>query len=153
MIAQYPFRARDPGRRSASEHPAAQRGASPSRRERKPILIVDDDRSILETMSDLLQGEGYHVVTAGDGLDALDVMGRSPVSFVLLDMRMPRMDGWEFAKAFRERGFRVPIVVMTAANDARRWATEIGADAYIAKPFDVDQLLVLVKRFSERSQN
>jgi two-component system response regulator MprA len=122
------------------------------KREGKPILVVDDDRSILETMSDLLRGEGYAVVTAADGLEALAEMTRSPVAFILLDMRMPRMDGWQFTNAVRERGWRVPIIVMTAASDARRWAQEIHADAYIAKPFDVERLLDMVKRFWERSR-
>jgi DNA-binding response OmpR family regulator len=113
---------------------------------------VDDDRSILETLSDLLRGEGYQVMTALDGVEALEMMSGTPVAFVLLDMRMPRMDGWAFAKSVRERGWREPIIVMTAANDARRWAREIGADAYIAKPFDIEQLLALVRRFAGRDR-
>ena len=152
MITGYPSLSDDPGRRARSERSVPGRDPQLAGRERKAVLVVDDDRSILETMTDLLQGEGYHVVTAADGLDALDLLRGANVSVVLLDMRMPRMDGWEFARTARERGSHVPIVVMTAANDARRWAQEIGADAYIAKPFDIDKLLALVKRFTGRGQ-
>jgi len=147
-----PALATDSERRPTPQGSAARPGGGIAANEARPILVVDDDRSILETMSDLLHGEGYQVVTAADGEEALGVMTRAPVSFVLLDMRMPRMDGWQFAKAARARGHRVPIIVMTAANDARRWAEEIHADAYIAKPFDVEKLLSLVKRFWERGR-
>ena len=152
MVIVDPALAADSGQSSRPERSAASPSGELTAREARPILIVDDDRSILETMSDLLHGEGYQVMTAADGQEALEAISRAPVSFVLLDMRMPRMDGWQFAKAARERGHRVPIIVMTAANDARRWAKEINADAYIAKPFDVETLLSLVKRFSERGR-
>lgn len=122
----------------------------PTRSRAAPILIVDDDRSILETISDLLRTEGYAVLTAGDGAEGLEVAVRARPSLVLLDMRMAGMDGWGFARGMRERGLRFPVLVMTAASDARRWAEEIGADGYIAKPFDVDELLRLVDRFQER---
>lgn len=124
--------------------------SGPERTEAAPILVVDDDRSILETLSDLLRTEGYPVVTAGDGAEALEVAAKARPSLVLLDMRMAGMDGWGFARGMRERGMRFRIVVMTAASDARRWAEEIGADGYIAKPFDVEELLRLVDRFRER---
>lgn len=68
-------------------------------------------------------------------------------ALVLLDMRMPRLDGWGFARALRERGRTPPIVVMTAARDARRWADEIGARGYLAKPFELGELLEAVRRF------
>ena len=61
-------------------------------------------------------------------------------------MRMPVMDGWGFARALRERGIKLPILVMTAAQDARRWAQEIDAEGYLAKPFDLLDLLSAVER-------
>jgi CheY-like chemotaxis protein len=63
---------------------------------------------------------------------------------VLLDMRMPILDGWDFASALRERGIILPILVMTAAQDARRWAQEIGAAGYVSKPFELLDLLTAV---------
>jgi two-component system chemotaxis response regulator CheY len=65
---------------------------------------------------------------------------------VLLDMRMPEMDGWGFARAIRERGMQLPILVMTAAENARAWANEIGADGFVSKPFELEELLAAVAR-------
>ena len=61
-------------------------------------------------------------------------------------MRMPVMDGWAFRAALRERGIDVRVVVMTAAESARRWADQISADGHIAKPFDVDDLLKVIEQ-------
>jgi CheY-like chemotaxis protein len=112
------------------------------------ILVVDDDLSIRHTVSEILEMEGYAVVTASDGAEALAMVEQSRPALVLLDMRMPVMDGWGFARAVQARGFQLPILVMTAAQDARRWAQEIGADGYLAKPFDLLDLLNAVERLS-----
>jgi DNA-binding response OmpR family regulator len=64
---------------------------------------------------------------------------------VLLDMRMPVLDGWGFMRAVRERGLTLTVVVMTAAADARRWGREIGAQGVLAKPFDIDELVGAVR--------
>jgi CheY-like chemotaxis protein len=110
------------------------------------ILVIDDDPAILTTLTDILQFEGYHVVTATNGAEALHRIDEGIPRLVLLDMRMPVMDGWAFARALRERGITLPIFVMTAAQDARRWAQEIGAAGYLAKPFDLPDLLDTVGR-------
>jgi CheY-like chemotaxis protein len=113
------------------------------------VLIVDDDLSILAAVSTLLEMEGYHVATARNGLEALERVQQEPLPhLVLLDMRMPLMDGWGFAREVRARGVPVNILVMTAARDAQAWAAEIGADGVIPKPFDLDQLLSEVERFN-----
>ena len=112
-----------------------------------PILVVDDDPTILATVSDALDMEGFAVLTATNGAEALDVMSNSKPSLVLLDMRMPVLDGWGFMRALRERGSSVSVVVMTAAADARRWAREIGAHGVLAKPFELDDLVAAVQRF------
>ena len=109
------------------------------------ILVVDDDEAILDIVSDVLRLEGYPVETALDGEAALEAVERNRPLLVLLDMRMPRLDGWGFARALRERGIRLPILVMTAARDAAGWADEIGAQGYLAKPFDVAQLVEAVR--------
>jgi urea transport system substrate-binding protein len=111
-----------------------------------PILVVDDDPALLATVSDLLELEGHRVVRAENGQDALDAVERVRPALVLLDMRMPVVDGWEFARLLAERGITLPIVVMTAARDARAWAEEIGAAGFLAKPFGVDNLLETVDR-------
>ena len=111
------------------------------------VLVVDDDTSILDTVSSILSGEGYDVVSASTGEEALAAVARTKPLVILLDMRMPVMDGWAVARALREQGIKVPIVVMTAAESAKRWADEVGAEGYLAKPFGLDELLDTVERF------
>ena len=111
------------------------------------VLAVDDDPSILDLMTDILSGEGYRVLPATNGVEALRVLEGSRPCVVLLDMRMPALDGWGFATAMKDRGLDLPVVVVTAAENARAWAQEIGADAYLAKPFQLKDLLRVVERF------
>jgi len=112
-----------------------------------PVLVVEDDPDLRALEAELLSSAGYRVTTAADGLEALDRAEEERPALVLLDMRMPRMDGWKFAAAFRERyGDACPIVVVTAAEDARRRAEEVGASGWLAKPFDVDEVLREVER-------
>ena len=111
-----------------------------------PILVVDDDPTILATVSEALDFEGFPVVTATNGAEALEAVDRTPPSLVLLDMRMPVLDGWGFMRAVRERGLSLTVVVMTAAADARRWAREIDAQGVLAKPLELDDLLGAVER-------
>lgn len=111
-----------------------------------PILVVDDDYAIRMAVSEILQFEGYSVATAANGAEALEAIERLKPSLVLLDMRMPVLDGWGFARELRARGLRLPILVMTAARSASRWAEEIGAQGYLAKPFDLPDLLKVVEQ-------
>ena len=111
------------------------------------VLVVDDDTSILDTVTSILSGEGYDVVSAASGQEALDAVALKQPLLILLDMRMPIMDGWAVARALRAQGNSVPIIVMTAAESAKRWADEVGAEGYLAKPFGLDELLTIVERF------
>jgi two-component system, chemotaxis family, chemotaxis protein CheY len=113
----------------------------------RPILVIDDDPAIRATVADILTSEGYSVATAINGADGLLSLDRVDPALVLLDMRMPMLDGWGFARALQSRGISVPILVMTAAQDAQRWAHEIDAQGYVAKPFDLMDLLDAVGRF------
>ncbi|KYF84333.1 hypothetical protein BE11_11125 [Sorangium cellulosum] len=109
---------------------------------RKQILIVDDDQEIREMLEITLLEEGYDVLSASDGEAALALLERNRPNLILLDMRMPVMDGWGFARAYAScPGPRAPILVMTAAVDAGTWAREVGACASVAKPFDLNRLL------------
>jgi len=119
-------------------------------RARTRVLVVDDDLSILDTVSAILTGEGYQVMSANGGVEAMALLRSWHPTLVLLDMRMPVMDGWAVARAMRETGSRVPVVVMTAAENARRWADEIGAAGHIAKPFGLDELITCVERHASR---
>jgi DNA-binding response OmpR family regulator len=114
----------------------------------RPVLVVDDDESIREFVSVALSDEGYDVVTAADGAAAMDTIGRVVPSVILLDMRMPIMDGWEFSRAYRATAMpHAPIIVVTAARDAAERAAQIDADDYLAKPFDLEVLLAMVGRY------
>jgi urea transport system substrate-binding protein len=110
------------------------------------VLVVDDDEGILFTIAQALELDGYQVKTAMNGAQALSAVERSRPDLVLLDMRMPVMDGWAFTAAVRARGLDFKIVVMTATPDVRRWADEVHADGFLGKPFDLDALLDLVQR-------
>ena len=112
------------------------------------VLVVDDEADIRATVSAMLEIEGYDVDEASNGADALSSIEAHPPDLILLDMRMPILDGWGFASELRRRGHRTPIVVMTAARDAARWAAEIAAAAFVAKPFGLDDLITAVEKAS-----
>jgi len=114
---------------------------------------VDDERAIREVIAELLELEGYTVEQATNGAEALDRIADPPPSLVLLDMRMPVLDGWGVARVLNERGVNVPIVVLTAAKDAQKWAAEIGAAGHLAKPFEATDLLAEVDKFRDRSRD
>ena len=99
-------------------------------------------------VSEILIAEGHDIVSAENGAVALAKVNGE--ALVLLDMRMPVLDGWGFAREYRAAGKRSPIVVMTAAENARRWADEIGAEGYLAKPFEIDTLIAAVARYATR---
>jgi two-component system chemotaxis response regulator CheY len=112
------------------------------------VLVVDDDEDIRDVIEIALAGEGYEVQAAPDGAVALSLVGESRPDLILLDMRMPVMDGWEFARAYHEMpGPHAPIVVLTAAVNAGAYSEQIGAAGFLAKPFDLDQLF---RRVDER---
>jgi len=113
----------------------------------RTVLVVEDDEDILTAVTTLLQRAHWRTVGATNGQEALDVVSHGMPNLILLDMKMPVMDGWAFAAEFNQRyRDRAPIVVMTAAADPAKRAHEIGADDWIAKPFEVDQLLDTVQR-------
>lgn len=109
--------------------------------------MVDDDVAIAAIVAGVLEDEGYAVVLARNGAEALDRIATQPPRLILLDMRMPGMSGWEFVAAYRTRvDAHAPIVVMTAGRNAAGKAREIAADGYVAKPFDLDQIVEVVAR-------
>ena len=109
------------------------------------VLVVDDEPDIRATVSAMLEIEGFDVAEAANGADALEAVEKRRPDVILLDMRMPVLDGWGFAAEMRRRGHGTPIVVMTAARDAAHWAGEIAAAAFVAKPFGFDDLIHAVE--------
>ncbi|HEU4383333.1 MAG TPA: response regulator [Anaeromyxobacteraceae bacterium] len=111
----------------------------------RPVLVVEDDPDLLALEQTILADAGYRVASAADGQEALEQVEREMPALILLDMRMPRMNGWEFAREFRARhGDACPIAVITAAENARLRAQEIQADAWLEKPFELEEVLELV---------
>ncbi len=111
------------------------------------ILVVDDDQVIQQLLKVNLELEGYAVAVASDGQEALDLFGGFQPHLVLLDIMMPKLDGWEVARQLRDReGGPVPIVLLSARaqeSDVQK-GNDLGVAAYVTKPFDPIQLLDLV---------
>ena len=119
--------------------------AAPARTERKLIMVVDDSLTVRKITSRLLSREGFEVVTARDGVDALQALAERAPDAILLDVEMPRMDGFEFAKTAKgdPKTARIPIIMITSrtADKHRNRAMEIGVDAFLGKPYQEEELL------------
>lgn len=114
----------------------------------KKILVVEDDPDLSSLLAVVLRSRGYSIETAANGHEALELLRRGIPDLILLDMKMPVMNGWQFAREFNARhDDAAPIVVITAASDAQARAREIGADGWLGKPFDMNALLAVVERF------
>jgi two-component system response regulator MprA len=118
------------------------------------LLVVDDDPDVRDSLSRALRYAGYQVVTAVHGGEALDVLARSPVDLIVLDVLMPIMDGFEACRRLRERGDATPVLVLTARDsvDDRVTGLDAGADDYLVKPFALGELQARVRALLRRSQ-
>ncbi len=114
----------------------------------RPVLIVDDDPETLAVERQLLSESGFRVVEARDGAEALRVVQEDPPALVVLDVQMPGMDGPSFARELRMALRRVPLVILTGVADPRHEADRCNAEAYLAKPFDAQELVSVVRRFA-----
>lgn len=122
--------------------------------EQKPkILVVDDEPATLKYVGTNLRARGYDVLTAPDGLQAIEVAHHTTLDLVLLDLMMPGMDGFQVCQKLREWS-EVPIVILSARGQERDKvrALDIGADDYLTKPFGVEELLARVRAVLRRSQ-
>jgi len=112
------------------------------------VLLVEDDDDLAEILASALEDAGYRIVVARNGAEALRTTATAMPALVLLDMFMPMMDGFEFARRFEaHHGRAAPIVVMTASEHAHKLADQVGADDVLAKPFGTSSLLRIVSRF------
>ncbi|MBI4493701.1 MAG: response regulator transcription factor [Chloroflexi bacterium] len=116
------------------------------------VLVVDVDESIREFVGLALADEGYEVVTAHHGAAALERIAQLPPHLILLDVRMPIMDGWAFVRAYREQpGPHAPIIILTAAREVAERRVQMDAEAQLAKPFDLNELLALVDQLTHHA--
>src|SRR5215207_8785834 len=115
------------------------------------ILVVDDDPSIRSVVSRGLRFEGYDVQIAGDGLEALRIAREMPLHMVVLDVMLPNLDGLEVCRRLR-RGSNAPIIMLTARDAVpdRIAGLDSGADDYLIKPFDFDELLARIRALLRR---
>jgi two-component system OmpR family response regulator len=117
------------------------------------ILIVEDDRNLLDTLRYNLRNEGYEVVTATDGAEGLDVARREKPDLIILDIMLPKMSGFEVCRILR-KDMVVPILMLTAKTDEtdKIVGLEIGADDYMTKPFSLRELLARVRAMLRRAK-
>ena len=114
--------------------------------QKKTILIVEDEKNIVDILRFNLQREGYDTLEAYDGEDGLDKARSGKPDLILLDVMLPRMNGFDVCRALREEGSNVPVVILTAREEEtdKVLGLEIGADDYITKPFSMRELIARV---------
>jgi CheY-like chemotaxis protein len=111
------------------------------------ILVVDDDDAIREFVAMALQDEGYEVVSAQDGFAALNIVKQMQLDLIILDMRMPIMDGWAFLMAYQDIPTPHAPVIAVSANNRAVAGTTVDVVHFMSKPFDLDQFLESVKKY------
>lgn len=118
------------------------------------ILIVDDDKNTRRLFSALLQAQGYHVLTAENGEDALAVMEQAHIDLVVLDVMMPKMDGYAFTKTLRECNSNLPILMVSAKQlpEDKEQGFIVGTDDYMTKPVNEKEMILRIKALLRRAQ-
>lgn len=116
------------------------------------ILIVDDDSNICELLRLYLEKEGWDTAIAGDGMKALEMFETEKPDLILLDVMMPRLDGWQVCRELRKKS-QCPIIMLTAKGEVfdRVLGLELGADDYVVKPFEAKEVVARVKAVLRRS--
>lgn len=116
------------------------------------ILVVDDEKALRDVLEDILKSQGYSVRLAKDGQEAIDLLEEEAFDLILLDVMMPKMDGWSVLREVRNKD-NVPVIMLTARNleNDEVFGFELGADEYITKPFRNSILLARVKAVLKRS--
>lgn len=117
------------------------------------ILLVDDEPNIIELASMYLQQDGYRIISAEDGLSALDMAANENPALMVLDLMLPKLDGWEVCKRIRAQS-DMPILMLTARDEDidKIVGLELGADDYMTKPFNPRELVARVKAILRRTE-
>jgi CheY-like chemotaxis protein len=112
------------------------------------VLVVDDERDVRQLLSTYLNLQGFSVITASNGSEALKRLGEVRPCLILLDLMMPVMDGVEFRKHQQEdpRWAQIPVVCLSAKHDAAAIARDMKLDECVRKPFDIDEIGTVVRR-------
>ena len=117
------------------------------------ILIVEDEHAVARGIQYALQQEGYEVAVARSGEEGLEIATRQAPDLVVLDVRLPGMDGFEVLRRLRAAGAKMPVLVLTARDDEvdKVIGLELGADDYLTKPFGLRELMSRIKALLRRS--
>jgi len=120
----------------------------------RKILLVEDEPSLVRTLSDRLTSEGYEIEAAGEAEAALDLAVRQPFDLVILDIMLPGRDGFEVCRELRQRGFDMPILMLTARSEVvdKVVGFKLGADDYLTKPFEMIELVARVEALLRRAR-
>ena len=118
------------------------------------IMIVEDDANQRKLMGAVLEQYGYNVIQAFDGIDALDQLDKKHIDLIILDIMMPRMDGFELTETIRQSGSNIPILMVTAKQSPvdKRKGFIIGTDDYMTKPVDEEEMVLRVGALLRRSK-
>ena len=120
------------------------------------ILVVDDDRAVRESLRRSLSFNGYSVSLAEDGVEALEMIAADRPDGLVLDVMMPRLDGWETAVQLRRSPdtahIKVVLITARAQEDDKTHGTRVGADAYLTKPFDPNEMIRVVRELAAPAQ-
>lgn len=118
------------------------------------IMVVEDDLNQQKLMAGVLGQYGYDVITACDGIEALDRLDKKHVDLIILDIMMPRMDGFEFTSTLRQSGCNIPILMVSAKQSPvdKRKGFIIGTDDYMTKPIDEEEMVLRVGALLRRSK-
>ncbi len=112
------------------------------------ILVVDDEDALRTVLSAELAGEGYQVTTAADGQEAINVLTSSAFDLILLDIKMPNVDGFEVLKFVKEKHPKTKVIMLTGFADLKNAieSKKLGAEDFVSKPYDLVDLLTTVER-------
>ena len=118
------------------------------------ILVVEDDKNLRKLMTAVLLKNNYNVLTAEDGIKALDIMESSHVDLLISDIMMPNMDGYELTGLIRDANYTLPILMITAKEtlDDKKKGFSVGTDDYMVKPIDMDEMILRVAALLRRSR-
>ena len=120
----------------------------------KKILVVDDEALLVKGIRFNLQNDGYEVITGCDGVEAVELAKMQNPDLIVLDVMMPRMDGYEFTRTLRESGNDIPILMVTAKEGPqdKKMGFIIGTDDYMVKPVDEEEMLLRITALLRRSR-
>ena len=117
------------------------------------ILLVEDEKGLIITLTDRLESEGFEVVSANDGKQGFDTASSEAFDLIILDVMLPKKNGYDIARDLRQKGIQTPILMLTAKGETidKVLGLKLGADDYLTKPFEVIELLARIEALLRRS--